>query len=68
MQIGLGDYLHSIDPLQRPWQWHIERSIIYCSVHFKRGIDSSDFKDTSYAEMMKDILTLDTVEVSIYLS
>jgi hypothetical protein len=67
-QLGLRDCLNSVDLLRRPWHWHIERSIIYCSIHFKRGIDSSDFKETSYAEMMKDILTLDTVEVSICLS
>jgi hypothetical protein len=36
---GLGEYLKSIDPQQRDWLWQIEHCIVYCTVHFNRGID-----------------------------
>ncbi|KFX86620.1 hypothetical protein V490_09003 [Pseudogymnoascus sp. VKM F-3557] len=35
---GFGRYLSSIDPENRPWQWHIRRTVIFCTIHFKRGI------------------------------
>jgi len=57
--------LSSIDPQRRPWDWHIKRTIIYCSVHFCRGIDSSDWKDTAYAAMAKEILVMEDKDVSI---
>ena len=38
MIIGWGAYLQAIDPQHRPWQWHVKRTIIYCTVHFKRGL------------------------------
>lgn len=63
--LGLGDYLSSIDEEHRPWDWHIQRLLIYCSVHFKRGIDSSYWKDTPYADLMKEILKLPSQSVCI---
>ncbi|OBT75678.1 hypothetical protein VF21_05187 [Pseudogymnoascus sp. 05NY08] len=35
---GLGRYLSDIDDHHRPWQWHVQHVIIYCTIHFKRGI------------------------------
>lgn len=35
---GLGQYLSDIDDHHRPNEWHIQHVIIYCTIHFKRGI------------------------------
>ena len=34
--IGLGDYLHSLDPT-RQWDEHLQHILIFCSVHVKRN-------------------------------
>lgn len=36
--IGFGHYLSELDPQHRPWQWHIKRTVVYCTIHFERGI------------------------------
>ncbi|SMR41490.1 unnamed protein product [Zymoseptoria tritici ST99CH_1E4] len=35
---GLGQYLASIDYLNRPWKEHLEHVIIYCVVHWNRNL------------------------------
>ncbi|KFY79201.1 hypothetical protein V498_08982 [Pseudogymnoascus sp. VKM F-4517 (FW-2822)] len=35
---GFGHYLSELDHRHRPWQWHVQSAIIYCTIHFKRGI------------------------------
>lgn len=35
--LGLGAYLHSLDP-RRTWQQHVSSILIYCLVHFERNI------------------------------
>jgi hypothetical protein len=37
--LGFGLYLQSIDPQNRTWQWHIQQTVVYCTIHFKRGIE-----------------------------
>ena len=36
--IGFSAYLQELDPEHRSWQWQIQHTVIYCTVHFKRGI------------------------------
>lgn len=36
--LGFGHYLSELDHRHRPWQWHVQSAIIYCTIHFKRGI------------------------------
>jgi hypothetical protein len=31
---GFGRYLSDIDLEKRPWLWHIQRCVIYCTVYF----------------------------------
>jgi hypothetical protein len=59
----LGLYLQSIDPKKREWQWQVKRTIMYCGVHFKRGIDESDFANTADGEMMKGLPLMESQEV-----
>lgn len=40
-RLGLGQYLSSIDPQQRPAKWHIPHIMITCRVHFFRGIENT---------------------------
>lgn len=55
--IGLGKYLATIDPMHNTWQWQIQRILVYCTVHFKRGIDraigqgDSRANDSMYGRM-----------------
>lgn len=37
--VGLGEYLRSVDPENRQWNWQIQQCVRYCTVHFLRGID-----------------------------
>lgn len=39
--IGLGQYLSSIDPQERPARWHVPHIMITCRVHFFRGIEKA---------------------------
>jgi hypothetical protein len=39
--LGFGLFLSSLDPEARPWFWYTHRTIIYCSIHFQRGIRQS---------------------------
>ena len=34
--LGLGDYLHSIDPTQE-WDEHLQYILVFCTVHLKRN-------------------------------
>ncbi|OCK85458.1 hypothetical protein K432DRAFT_33984 [Lepidopterella palustris CBS 459.81] len=36
---GFGKYLSLIDPDHHNWQWHVKRSVIFCLIHFQRGIE-----------------------------
>jgi hypothetical protein len=36
---GFGLYLQGIDPSSRSWQWQISHAIVYCVIHFKRGVE-----------------------------
>lgn len=57
MLLGIAQYLSSIDPLHRHWHWQMKHSIVFCLIHFQRGIKklvpSNDMSSTSmYAQMM----------------
>jgi len=43
----------------RPWDWHVQRTVLYCTVHFKRGVDSGPMKDEPEAKLMKEILLVE---------
>jgi hypothetical protein len=36
---GFGGYLQTLDPEQREWQFHAQSSIIFCQIHFQRGVE-----------------------------
>jgi hypothetical protein len=48
-------YLHDIDPIHRPALWQIQSTIIYCTIHFQRGITraagQSRFPDSIHSRM-----------------
>jgi hypothetical protein len=54
---GFGRYLAELDEEQRPWLWHIQRCVIYCTVHFRRGVDLVTGQnrgiDTNHGHMME---------------
>ncbi|KAG4026597.1 hypothetical protein MFRU_038g00010 [Monilinia fructicola] len=52
---GWGCFLSDIDPQHRPWQFHIQSTMIYCLVHYQRGIDNSIIANDGYAGLLKDI-------------
>lgn len=37
--LGFGLYLQELDSQSRCWQWQIQHTVIYCTIHFKRGIE-----------------------------
>ena len=37
--LGFGRYLADVDPLHRPWAWQVQQSVVYCYIHFKRGVE-----------------------------
>jgi len=49
----------------RPWDWHVERTVLYCTVHFKRGVDSGVMKDEPEAKLMKEILLVEDKTVCL---
>ena len=53
--IGFGQYLQEVDLQQQSPKYHLERTIIYCSVYFKHRIDTSILKDTVYGTIAKDL-------------
>lgn len=59
-QIGLGKYLESIDPT-RSWAIHIQYILIYCRVHFARGIQSR-FASHPMAHAMRSLPDLTSAE------
>jgi hypothetical protein len=55
--LGFGRYLQDIDPERRPVQWQVERSVIYCLIHYQRGIEravgrGSRHPDSPYGHCM----------------
>ncbi|CAG8980989.1 hypothetical protein HYALB_00013550 [Hymenoscyphus albidus] len=50
---GFGRYLAEVDVLNRSWQWHVKQAIIYCTIHFKRGILRAAGTGTSSTELHK---------------
>lgn len=55
--IGFSRYLTSIDPQSRNWHWQMQHSVVFCQIHFKRGVErvvgSTDKSPTSmYAQMI----------------
>ncbi len=65
--VAFGEYLVSIDPLKTPnrdWRWQLRRTLIFCSVHYKRGLDKCvrEGKIAASSEefrLLLEILTLD---------
>jgi len=50
---GLGHYLNSIEP-SLTWQDHIQHVLMFCLVHFRRGIEQKFRNDDCYPLMLKD--------------
>ncbi|OAF57839.1 hypothetical protein VC83_05497 [Pseudogymnoascus destructans] len=62
---GLGRYLSDIDDHHRPWQWHVQHVIIYCTIHFKRGIlkaVGTAFSGNFLRQQMEQLLYVSTRE------
>jgi hypothetical protein len=38
---GFSQYLTSIDPERRSWQWHLKNTIILYTIHFAKGISKT---------------------------
>ena len=43
----------------RPWDWHVQRIVLYYIVYFKRGVDSRAIKGELEAKLMKEILLVE---------
>ncbi|KAJ6027468.1 hypothetical protein N7460_012285 [Penicillium canescens] len=63
---GLGDYLHEIDPLHRDPRVLSANQIVFCQIHFDRGINDCLKKEmsipTGAASIMRSILEVSTSE------
>jgi hypothetical protein len=68
---AIGEYLQSIDPEKRTPTWHLERVLVFCRIHFQRGVlrtvqaigHSHDFtgEERYYHDMMA-ILNIESAE------
>jgi hypothetical protein len=64
-ELGFGLYLHGLDPCHRPWEWQVESTVIFCTVHFDRGIDQAagtERYEGSVHWRMRDLLNVQSVE------
>lgn len=64
--LGLGDYLHEIDPLHRDSRVLSANQVVFCQIHFDRGINDCLKKEASIptgaASIMRSILETSTSE------
>ena len=63
--LGLGQFLHDMDPAKRDWRWHLQHVLMLCRVHFFRKIDEKlgpnpDFN--IWRNAMKSLVDIETYE------
>jgi hypothetical protein len=68
--LGLGRYLSEIDPHHRDINWHLERLIVFCRVHFQRTVlkaIGTNKKGSELWQRMMDLLKCGSAEEYDYL-
>ncbi|KAG9240436.1 hypothetical protein BJ878DRAFT_468327 [Calycina marina] len=56
--LGFGQYLHELDVLKRPWQWHVTKTVIYCTIHIQRGVIKAAGTGSASTELHKRMAQL----------
>ncbi|KAF2714917.1 hypothetical protein K504DRAFT_486708 [Pleomassaria siparia CBS 279.74] len=62
---GLGEYLSSIDPLRREWQWQLKNIVVLCQTSFLRSITTAaGSKQNQYSvhHRMRALLTCQSLD------
>jgi hypothetical protein len=60
---GLGKYfVHAYPEVKLTWQEHIEHLIVFCTIHFQRGIDQLPESQNSPKYRLRKLLSCDSKE------
>lgn len=63
MYLGWGDFLHEFYP-QYSSDYHRQQTVVWCLVHFNRGIDTCA-RDDALKERMKELPYVESMAVSV---
>lgn len=59
-------YLQSYDNEARPWQWQIRNIVIFCQIHFFRGIQEAtgeeDWSQAGLNALLRDVIDAESEE------
>ncbi|KAA8650978.1 uncharacterized protein ATNIH1004_003669 [Aspergillus tanneri] len=55
---GLGYFLQTLSNSNEDWQWHVEHVMIFCRIHFLRGVEEVVGKCQQHTELFKRMMAL----------